>query len=91
MEIVMSLRASDLIDAAELTLARYAEAHSGRVTQDARGNSVWEWHVDGDKYSTDITSTQMNRIIDPSTLELADETVKLRALNESWVYQSDRK
>lgn len=87
----MSLLASDLIDAAELTLARYAEAHSGRVAQDDRGNSVWEWHLASGEYSANITATQMNRIIDPNALELAEETVKLRAMNESWVYQSDRK
>ena len=82
---------SDLIDAAELTLARYAEAQSGRVAFDSRGNSVWEWHLDTGEYSADITSTQMNRIIDPSTLELADDTVKLQAMSDRWIYQSDRR
>lgn len=81
----------DLIDAAELTLARYAKAQSGRVAFDARGSSVWEWHLETGEYSTDITATQLNRIVDPSTLELADETVKLRALNNQWIYQSDRR
>ncbi|HEX2586189.1 MAG TPA: hypothetical protein VHL14_13760, partial [Steroidobacteraceae bacterium] len=56
----------DLIDAAELTSARYADAQSGRVAFDARGNSVWEWHLETGEYSTDITSTQLNRIVDPS-------------------------
>jgi len=81
----------DLIDAAELTLARYADTQSGRVAFDARGNSVWEWHLETGEYSTDITSTQLNRIVDPSALELADETVKLRSLNNRWIYQSDRR
>ncbi|MES1195389.1 MAG: hypothetical protein ABUL58_00390 [Steroidobacter sp.] len=82
---------NDLIDAAELTLARYAEAQSGRVAHDARGNSVWEWHLDTGEYSTDITSTQMNRIIDPSKLALTDDTVKLQIMNNRWIYQSDRR
>jgi len=81
----------DLIDAAELTHAQFADAQSGRVAFDARGNSVWEWHLETGEYSTDITSTQMNRIVDPSALELADETVKLRILNDKWIYQSDRR
>jgi len=87
----MSTENNDLIDAAELTLAQYADAQSGRVAFDARGNSVWEWHLETGEYSTDITSTQLNRIVDPSALELADETVKLRALNNRWIYQSDRR
>jgi hypothetical protein len=82
---------SDLIDAAELTLARYAEAQSGRVAFDARGNGVWEWHLETGEYSTDITSTQMNRIIDPSKLALTDDTVKLKLVNDKWIYQSDRR
>ena len=81
----------DLIDAAELTLASYAEVQSGRVAFDARGNGVWEWHLDTGEYSTDITSTQMNRIVDPSSLALSDETVKLRRINDKWIYQSDRR
>ena len=82
---------SDLIDAAELTLTRYADEQSGRVAFDARGNSVWEWHLETGEYSTDITSTQMNRIIDPSKLELTDDTVKLQIMNNRWIYQSDRR
>lgn len=81
----------DVIDAAELGLAGYAEEQSGRAAFDARGNSVWEWHLETGEYSTDITSTQMNRIVDPSALQLADDTVKLRVINNKWIYQSDRR
>jgi len=87
----MSKQDSDWIDAAELTLARYAEVQSGRVAFDDRGNGVWEWQLDTGEYSTDITSTQMNRIMDPSSLALADDTVKLRTINDKWIYQSDRR
>ena len=81
----------DLIDAAELTGGLYSETQSGRVAFDARGNSVWEWHLETGEYSTDITATQLNRIVDPTALELADETVKMRILNNRWIYQSDRR
>lgn len=87
----MSKGNNDLIDAAELTRPRYEETQSGRVTFDARGNSVWEWHLETGEYSTDITSTQMNRLVDPLTLQLADDTVKLRVINDKWIYQSDRR
>jgi hypothetical protein len=86
----MNAENKDLIDAAELTSTQYTDGQSGRVAFDARGNSVWEWHLETGGYSTDITSTQMNRIVDPSFLQLADETVKLRVLNDKWIYQSDR-
>jgi len=87
----MSKVNTDLIDASELTLAHYDEAQSGRVAFDSRGNSVWEWHLETGEYSTDITSTQMNRIVDPSTFHLADDTVKVRTINQEWIYQSDRR
>ncbi|HVY22970.1 MAG TPA: hypothetical protein VG962_06410 [Steroidobacteraceae bacterium] len=87
----MSKIDNDLIDAAELTESRFEDAQSGRVTFDERGNGVWEWHLETGEYSTDITSTQMNRIVDPSALQLADDTVKLRIINNKWIYQSDRR
>lgn len=87
----MSKVDSDLIDAAELTESRFEDAQSGRVAFDERGNGVWEWHLETGEYSTDITSTQMNRIVDPSALQLADDTVKLRIINNKWIYQSDRR
>ena len=82
---------NDLVDAAELTLTRDGDAQSGRVSFDARGNSVWEWQLDTGEFSTDITSTQMNRIVDPSALGLVEETVKLRIINNCWIYQSDHR
>jgi len=29
--------------------------------------------------------------MDPSSLALADDTVKLRTINDKWIYQSDRR
>lgn len=44
---------------------------SGRVSQDERGNSVWEWQLETGVYSRDI-STQRLKKLDLNDLSIAD-------------------
>src|SRR5690349_17081504 len=47
------------------------DQRSGRVTQDERGNSVWEWKLETGVYSRDI-NTQRLKKLDLNDLSIAD-------------------
>lgn len=86
----MSKVNNDLIDAAELTLAMYADTQSGRAAIDERGNSIWEWCLDSGEYGRDISNTQLNRII-ALTLSLLKKTAEVRTISDTWIYQTERR
>ena len=53
------------------------EKRSGRVTFDARGNSVWEWQLETGVYSRDV-STQKLKKLDLGTLSIAETAIQKR-------------
>lgn len=56
------------------TVATGSEKRTGRISQDARGNSVWEWQLETGVYSRDI-STQKLKKLDLDDLSIAETAV----------------
>jgi hypothetical protein len=51
--------------------AASGENRSGRVGFDERGNSVWEWQLEGGVYSRDVTTQKLKKL-DLDELSIAD-------------------
>jgi hypothetical protein len=51
-----------------------SEKRSGRVAQDERGNSIWEWQLETGVYSRDV-STQKLKKLELNDLSIADSGV----------------
>jgi hypothetical protein len=49
------------------------DAKSGRVTFDERGQSVWEWRVDTDEYSSDVDTNTVRQIQEEVNVTLLED------------------
>ena len=49
------------------------DSKSGRVTFDERGQSVWEWRVDTDEYSSDVDTKTVRQIQEEVNVTLLED------------------
>jgi hypothetical protein len=54
-------------------VSKKPDSKSGRVTFDERGQSVWEWRVDTDQYSSDVDTKTVRQIQEEVNVTLAED------------------
>jgi hypothetical protein len=54
-------------------VSKKPDSKSGRVTFDERGQSVWEWRVDTDEYSSDVDTKTVRQIQEEVNVTLVED------------------
>lgn len=75
---------SDVIEATELLLM----PHSGRVTNDERGNNIWEWRRHDGSYSRELSVEDLEQLVAP--LFALQGQREQRMLSDGWCYEVQR-